>query len=557
MAFLRVISGPSEGKIEELHRPRTVVGRHPACNVVIRNPEVSRYHAEFHLLGDDCFLEDLRSRNGTYLNDDRIRSRCPLREGDRVRIGPAVYDFHPGHPSHLLENPVASGDTAPVLSRRVYEATTVINGGQSGLASNDTSRSRDSLLAERRALLEITRSLRSAVALDEVLPQILDTLSVVFPITDRGFIVIRKPSGELFPQWIKQWGPVCPSRMCVSRTVVNRVLESKQALLSVDAASDARFEQSDSLRKAGIHSMMCAPLIDSRGEAFGVLQVDTCSGRGHFSEADLEVLSAVANQASIAIDNARLHEEVLQQRAIERELDLADQIQRSYLPKEPPVLPGFGFDAFYQPASQVGGDYYNYVGLPGGQLAVVTADVTGHGLAAAMLTARVAAELHYALLTEPNPACAMRTLNATRYDGRIEGHFVTLLIAVVAPSSGSVTLVSAGHVPPLLRTADGRIVELGADQSGMPLGILPDVEYEVASFPFAPGEMLLMYTDGIREAMDRSGAMYGLERMRSVLSSTDPDPAELSHTLAADVRQFVGPTPANDDMCWVCIRRER
>ena len=172
-------------------------------------------------------------------------------------------------------------------------------------------------------------------------------------------------------------------------------MEAQEGILSADAAGDARFEASESLSEIRIRSMMCVPLIDADCNSIGAIQIDTISDRDRFRDEDLDVLVGVATQASIAIDNARLHEYTLRERAIQRDLELADQIQRGFLPKQPPELSGHQFYDYYESASHVGGDFYDYIPLSDGRLAVVVADVVGHGLAAAMLTAKVAAEVRF------------------------------------------------------------------------------------------------------------------------------------------------------------------
>ncbi|GAF93346.1 unnamed protein product, partial [marine sediment metagenome] len=279
--------------------------------------------------------------------------------------------------------------------------------------------------------------------------------------------------------------------------------------LSADATSDSRFETSKSLSDIRIHSLMCVPLIDSDGNSFGTIQIDTVSDRDRFRDEDLDVLLSVATQASIAIDNARLHEYTLRQRAIQRDLEVANQIQRGFLPKQPPQLPGYRFFDYCQPASHVGGDFYDYIPLSDGRVAVIVADVVGHGLAAAMLTAKIAAEVRFHLLSTPEPAEAVTKLNASLARDLVEGHFVTLLVAVLAPDTGEVTIVNAGHMRPILCRGDGPANDIGDEQAGLPLGILDGFEYQQCSVQLPPGGLLLVYTDGINEAMNEAQQLYG------------------------------------------------
>ena len=555
MAYLTVIGGPNEGQIEELNRPKSVLGRQADCDVWISHPDASRHHAHVLFINDDCFLEDLHSRNGTFLNDRRIRGKRKIGEGDRIRVSDTVFEFHRGHPSHLLDGELADRrPAAPSAAGTEGEPSTLLIVSKREASPNkDTSRSHDSLLAELKALLEITQNLRKNLALHEVLPQVLDTLFLVFPVADRGLVALRNDEGEITPRWVKLWHGGTDTRARISRTVVNYVMESREAILSGDAVADSRFSNSDSIKTGAIHSVMCAPLIDDDGKSFGVLQVDTASGRGQFREEDLEVLVGVATQASIAIDNARLHEKVLRQQAVERDLELADQIQRSFLPKGRPQIPGYEFSDYYQPASRVGGDLYNYIALSDERMAVVVADVAGHGLAAAMLTAKLAAEIQYQLLTTARPAEAIMRLNTSLTPELVEGHFVTLILAVLTPGRGELTIVNAGHMPPLLRFGDGGVREVGKEQAGFPLGIIDRVDYEDCSLQLPPRGLLMIHSDGINEAMNRADEPYGVHRLRAQLETVGGGPQEVAQTIVDDVRQFITGCSQADDMCLVCL----
>ena len=268
------------------------------------------------------------------------------------------------------------------------------------------------------------------------------------------------------------------------------------------------------------------------------------------------MLLSVAMQASIAIDNSRLHEYTLRQRALERDLEVADQIQRGFLPKHAPDLPGYQFFNFYEPASHVGGDFYDYVALPDGRLAVVVADVVGHGLGAAMLTAKLAAEVRLHLLSTSQPADAVTRLNASLARDLMEGHFVTLAVVVLAPPTGEVTVVNAGHMRPILRQADGQVVDVGHEVTGLPLGIVEELCYEQCTIQLPPGGLLLIFTDGINEAMNEDNELYGLHRICGQLHATPGGPQQLGRDLVADVKQFIGEHPKQDDMCLLCLGRE-
>ena len=175
-------------------------------------------------------------------------------------------------------------------------------------------------------------------------------------------------------------------------------------------SSDVRFKASESIVDFHIRSVMCAPLITSQGEVTGVIQIDTSDQRNRFNRDDLEVLASVACQAAIAVENAELHEMAVRDQKRSRELEVAHDVLRGFLPSPSPRIEGYDFFHFYEPANELGGDYYDYIPLPGRRLAVVVADVSGKGIPASLLMARLSADVRYCLASEPSPAEAVAQL---------------------------------------------------------------------------------------------------------------------------------------------------
>ena len=551
MAYLKLVGGSGSGQVRELTGPRCVLGRHPDCDVCIDHLDASRHHAQLVLVGEDYYLEDLHSRNGTWLNGERARGRQKLNEGDSIRISGSVLEFSRA-PSG--RSPRAMASVLVEDREGLSEVCAVVPGD--GSSSRRPGRPASLMHAEVNALLEVTRSLRRTLAMDEAFPQVLDALFKIFPAAERGFVVFRGEDGAVVPRWVKVHEQSGGREVRISTTIVNRVMDTQEAVLSADAAGDFRFRGSQSLSEVPIRSVMCAPLIDADGRSFGALELDTVNDRGRFTEESLHVLVAVATEASMAFDNARLYETSLRQRDLERDLELADQIQRSFLPVSPPQVAGYRFFDYYRPASYVGGDYYNYFSLADGRLAVVVADVVVHGLAAAILTARFSAEVRCQLLTGGGPGEAVTRLNRSLSETIGESHFITLALAMLDPESGNMTLVNAGHPPPILFPPGGRGAEIGTEESGFPLGIVQDAVYEECSVQVPRGGLMMVYTDGIKDAMNAEKQVYGLSRLRRLIQATSGDPLQLGQNIVDDVRQFIGSHPPTDDMCLVCFQRE-
>jgi serine phosphatase RsbU (regulator of sigma subunit)/pSer/pThr/pTyr-binding forkhead associated (FHA) protein len=551
MAFLKAVGGSNVGQIWDIKEPRCILGRHPDCDVAIDHLDASRHHAQIVTVGGDYFVEDLHSRNGTWLNRERVGKRLRLSDGDNLRISETILEFHgtPPRPSPktapsvLVEDRAEAADPSSVIQCEVP-------------STRDSERSSSLIRAELTALLEIAYSLRKTLVLDELFPLVLDSIFKIFPTADRGFIVFRAEDGTPTPRWIKVREGHAGQEARLSSAIISRVMDTQQSVLSADAAGDFRFKSSESLSESPIRSVMCAPLVDAEGRSLGVIQIDTLDERGRYRDTDLHVFAAVATQASIAFDNARLHEQALRQREIERDLELADQIQRSFLPASPPQIAGYRFFDYYRPASYVGGDYYNYITLPDGRLAVVVADVVGHGLAAAMLTAKFAAEARYQLLTAGSLTEAVGRINASLSEAIGDNHFITLVLIVLEPATGQIRVVTAGHPPAIFCPTGGPTAEIGAQKSGFPLGAFEGAGYEESSFQVPSGGLLLAYTDGVTEAMNARREVYGLPRLCRQLQAACGDPLRFGHCVVDDLQKFLGTHPQIDDMCLVCFGRE-
>src|SRR5262249_15893091 len=253
-----------------------------------------------------------------------------------------------------------------------------------------------------RALLEISEKLSKTLELDRLLPKIIDRLFEVFKQAGRGCVIRREePSGRRAQKVIKPRRPQDESNARFSRSIVRQCLETVQGFLSDDAATDSRFSLAQSIADFRIRSVMCAPLWTSDGKAFGVIQLDTQDRAKKFAHEDLELLRGVAGQASIALENAKLHEDQVAQARLKRDLELARQVQNSFLPRNPPELAGYEFFAYYEAAQAVGGDYYGFIPLGGNRVAVAVGDVAGKGVPAALLMAKLSSEARFCLLTEP------------------------------------------------------------------------------------------------------------------------------------------------------------
>ncbi len=274
-----------------------------------------------------------------------------------------------------------------------------------------------------------------------------------------------------------------------------------------------------------------------------------------FTGEDLDLLASVAAQAETLLENVQLHEQVLKQREMERDLEFATQVQLGFLPKERPKLPGYEFGDYYEAALHVGGDYFDYIHLPDGRLAMALGDVAGKGMPAALLMARLYSTTRFELFTQPNPAAVLTGLNADVASSGLGHRFITFVLMVLDPPTGEVTLVNAGHLAPLVRQRDGTVRSVAKRESGLPLGIIPDQQYQSVTIQLEPGDLLLAYTDGITEALDDSQQLYGRDRLKKCLSLTKADVSATVKTIIADVDSFAGDSMSKDDICCLAVKR--
>lgn len=562
MPRLEIVDGPEKGKIFALEREETVIGRLAYCDVILPQKNISRQHARLVRSGSEYSLEDLDSTNGTFLNGKRVRARTKLRDHDLIRIYDVTLLFRdslePEVPVPKVRDAGAVGGAANEQAAGM--TTETLEPAASRVA--DLRRNVGVNAYEKlRTVLEINRTLGSSLNIDLVLPKILDSLITVFPQTDRAYILFpNEDTGELEVRGEKRKdeGTMITSSLGpISQTIANRVLSCGEAILNADGLDDNQFPVSDSVLDFPIRSMMCAPLIGPMQKPLGIIYVDTNDPYERFHEDDLEVLLSLAATAGQAVEYARTHEAQLRMDRRQRELATAKQVQLHFLPQSRPRVAGYRFFEFYNSAEEVGGDYYGYLPLPDGRLAITLGDVSGKGITAALIMARLCSEVRYRLVSAATPWDAVNELNQEFCRPENEAWFVTFVLCVLDAQRHEAMLINAGHMPPIHRRfADGEVREIGDELAGPPLGCDASMHYRPFVVQLDSGDALLMYTDGINEAMSPDRHVFGSKRVRQTLRSGPKRIDELCQSLLTDVRQFTQNQPQNDDICLVAIQRE-
>lgn len=328
----------------------------------------------------------------------------------------------------------------------------------------------------------------------------------------------------------------------------------KAPLLINDPATDMRFKTST--WDASVRTLLSVPLL-IRSELLGVLTVYNKKDDGSFSPEDQRLLAIIAAQSAQVIENARLQEEEKALSRFRTEMEHAATIQRDLLPVRPPAIEGYDIDGRMIPAQMVGGDYYDYFPLDDGRIGLVIADVSGKGIPAALFMAVCRTLLHASAREHHSPADCLSSMNSALTSANTTLMFATMFYAVLDPASGRLEYSSAGHNLPLLVRREGS-VQFVPRTEGMMLGFLDDVEFTQHAVDLSPGDALILYTDGVTEAMDNCDEQYGERRLESLLRPL-PSPSAsgiLDHILR-DVQKHAGLTPQSDDITLMGVVRKR
>jgi serine phosphatase RsbU (regulator of sigma subunit)/pSer/pThr/pTyr-binding forkhead associated (FHA) protein len=561
LVLLKAPEGPTPHRhILLTGEPQTIGRDADRCQIVIPHASVSREHARITQENGIFYIEDLKSRNHTFVNSRQISERTPLRPDDRIRICDYLFVFQADsqdRPSPLPDY-MRKATSSDEEGNAVQEITTVEASGNQDSVRGFLQAAPSERL---RALLDISRTLSLTLELDPLLTQVADVLFQVFRQADRCFILLMEEK-NLIPKVIKSRRPTDEAPR-YSRTVVRRAFETGQSFLTEDATMDTSLGSAASIAEIRIRSAMCVPMIGMEGQTLGAIQVDTLDRGRKFTQDDLHLLTIVGNLAGVAVQKAHLYEQNLQRQREEKEIELARKVQLGLLPQKPPEIPGYEFYSYYSPARMIGGDYYDFIPLADGRWAIVLGDVAGKGVPAALLVAKLSSEVRYHLLTHTDVAQAVAKLNQHLIQTGLQDRFITMVVIVLDPNTHQISLVNAGHLSPKWSRASQReLHDLGLPENqGLPLGVIPDFLYVTETYHLDPGDTVTIFTDGVTDAVDREGEFFGMGRVDYVLRP-EPDDGPQTFTAQYRGRQLVDAVqthsagrPQNDDIAIVCFGR--
>jgi serine phosphatase RsbU (regulator of sigma subunit) len=538
MPVIVILQGPDPGHQFPIEQGTSLIGRQPDAAVYLQALAVSRQHAQIVRRGDDCFIEDLGSSNGTFLNGQRVSGRMALTEQDALQIGPYLLVLRPG--------PAPEPDADPAISVQV-----------NALPSNATLYSQNPA-HKLRVVLEIAQHLARTLEVKPLLEKLLDQLLRLFPQADRG-LALLDINDHLEVQAQRGRRTNHSLENSYSQTLVRRAMTEGIGILSEDVAGDERLEKTATLVALKLRSLLCVPIICQDGRRLGAIQLDSFRSGARFVSEDLELLTAVALQVAVVLDNVALHAERLREERFHRELMLARDIQQGFLPTDFAPLEPKGYDLFARvyPARQVSGDLYDFFARSDGRLTFYVGDVSGKGIPAALFMIAVRTLGRHLAGSAGSPAEMLARLNEALAADNPSAMFVTMAQGLYDPRTGEVLFASGGHPHPLLRRVDGTVEPVPVS-NGRLLGY-PGTDLGLADtrLTLRPGETLMLFTDGFTEACAPDGTtFFGTERLQETFKPADVSvPLEACAEWARQaVQEFTGGPELQDDLTLLLLR---
>jgi serine phosphatase RsbU (regulator of sigma subunit)/pSer/pThr/pTyr-binding forkhead associated (FHA) protein len=538
-ANLRIRDGSGKAVIEPLKADRLVLGRSAKCELSYpQGLGLSRTHVLISRKGTSWQVEDLGSLNGTFLNGKELSKPTELRVGDLIVAGKVSIEVigDAATPFEDQASPVTFFEPPERARAPITESTSLPEVNRT--ASLRSSRHVQLLL---RAGRELALHRRLEDLFDVIMGLAMEAVSA-----HRGVLMTLENSGDLKARASRGEG------FAISRTVRDRVLIDKSSLLVRDTRLDATLIKQQSIRQQKVRSLIAVPL-QTNNRVIGLLYVDVQDLVEAFTREDLELLTVFANVAAIRIEHARLVEVEIAERAAAMELDQAAAIQRGLLPSAPPQIQGLDIAGITLACHTVGGDYFDYLPFADGRLAVLVGDVAGKGMPAALLVATVQAHVRALFDSGDQIAQKVKRLNKAAGAAFPDNRFVTLFVMVTVPSTGLLSYVNAGHNPPILVRASGDFEEL--KEGGIVLGVFPDSIYEEATAVMEKGDVLVIYSDGVTEAMNPAGESFDVDRLTQLVVLQRKEPAtEIMNAIRSNVSRFAGQV-LTDDITIVVVRK--
>lgn len=520
--------------------PEIIIGRTSVADLVVPSQHVSRRHAKVVAVPDGYQIVDLGSTYGTFVNDQRVDKRL-LQHGDRVSFGKEDSEFQ-----FLVEDaaPNHTEETTKIVQRSLQDLNRVLPSATSDL---------EKILC----VLDFQYQWNQVFTPDNALDQILESALKISG-AERAFIMVRKGDQYGYGAGLDGRGRHLSERnFQTSRSIVREVVSSGKPVFMVEGIHK-NFAEQASIVAMKLRAIACIPLVGIPTEAvspeiLGILYLDSTKAMHSMSGLDQKILNKLAVEAGNVLERVEMIKSIEARKTLERDLALAEETQRAILPHELPQLPHLKLRAFSRPTRYVGGDFYDFEVMKSGTLIGMLADVSGKGVAASLLSAMLSGCLQLLLRDGASPERALDRLNKFLVEKSF-GKFATMFVFSILPD-GKGQYVNAGHnTAYLYRKSKNAIEELASN--GLIVGAFDFATFEVAPFEMEPGDVIIAYSDGLTEAENLSGTMYGEQRLKDIFLQCAPLGAEKLHeAILREVEEFTRGTSQTDDITIVIAER--
>ena len=539
-----------------LKQDKISIGRSADNDIAILDPYSSGHHSLIYKKDKRYVVRDNNSKNGTFLNGKKIQGETILNKGDEVLIGSTriIFDQEISTNVEVTDTPSSSAAINSMIQiediLKETDLSTTIKAQPMDMNKMRIEHRISSVISE------VSKALVLHLPLNELLEHILDLIGQHL-VMDRGILMLKEGNPSQFiPRVIRINNPRLKNqKILVSQSIINLAVNQNSSILTSDAQDDTRFKAEVSIINLNIHSAMCVPLWNNK-EIIGVIYADRIYKLEQFTEEDLRLMTLLANLAAIKIENAKLVEQGIEKEKMEKELSLASQIQRDFLPKENPKSKGFEIAGSNVPCYQVGGDYYDFVDIDPERIGITIADVSGKGVSASLLMASLRAALQSEVHSEYDIEKMVKKLNDFVHRSSSTNKFITFFFSELNKKTSELKYINAGHNPPLIMDLKGNVRRL--ESSGFCLGMFPNIDYKMEKLNLNVGDTALLFTDGITESRSKDNEEFEEKRMIQLMKKHSKIGAEdLIEKINQELEEFTVGTEQSDDQTIVVIKRVR
>ncbi len=407
--------------------------------------------------------------------------------------------------------------------------------------------------------IEIAKLIHSELSIGKLLSSVMEATKKAFKADAASMLLIDEETGDLtFQIALGDVGDEIKEifRIKKGEGIAGLVAQKGTPLNLQDVYDHPKFSKEyDQKTHYRTRAMLCVPL-KVRGEIIGVIQVINKLVEPYiFTEEELDMLITIAGSAAVAVDTAKMHKIILKQETLGRDLKLAKEVQESFLPNTLPQAENYRFAALNEPALEIGGDFYNFFRLPANRLGIVLGDVSGKGISASLFMARLTSDLLYYTLIYPEPKILLSQVNNVLCERAKRGMFVTLVYLLLDTRENRIIMSNGGHMSPIYSDEDGARLLGRNNKKGPPLGILADAEYHQEIFEMDENSSITLYTDGIIEAKNSSGELFGTDRLLKVIEDHSSDVEKICETVTRSVDSFTTSEGRGDDLTLLAFGR--